>query len=136
MDTNRGTYKIYDGYNDCYVYFYINFDNHPLGAAVYFTNMLRKISEYEGYDGKYAKCFSYAKCFLLGNQSANFIKSHKYGSDMYFRFYRYNLIKDKNENIILRAYNDCKNKTFYEGAIEGFVRYYRGFCEYINNNVG
>ena len=41
--STRGTYKIYDGYNDLDVYFYVHHDNYPEGAAEKFKNMLTMV---------------------------------------------------------------------------------------------
>jgi len=141
--STRATYRIYDNYNNLDVYFYVHYDNYPLGAAFYFQKMVDYIRMDEA---KYGRP-TYAEAFFRANKEAHFTKSHYCHGDTE---YQYNIIKTKDKGYILQAfeigrdwkrYNEevaqlnqgnsdpepkihATRKKFFEGSVEDFIKLY------------
>jgi len=106
--STRGTYKIYDGYNDLDVYFYVHHDNYPEGAAEKFKNMLTMVDE-APYGWQYGPCFGYAAAFFRANEGARFTKNHRCHGDTE---YQYNIVKEDNNS------EEIRKGTVYLEAFE------------------
>lgn len=126
--STRGTYKIYDDYNDMDVYFYIQCDNYPAGAAERFKIMLPMVDK-NPYGSEHGCSFGYASAFFRMNEDARFTKSHECHEDTN---YQYDIVKaeDDSMKLIVRqseyqeTIQEYEWKPFYEGTLEDFIQQY------------
>jgi len=120
--STRGTYKIYDNYNDLDAYFYVHYDNYPEGAAYYFQKMLDYREIKKGYVRP-----TYAEAFFRANNEAHFTKSHAAHGDTE---YQYNILKTDDKGHILQAFEIDRDWKRYN---EEFARLNQGNTTPTNN---
>ncbi len=106
--STRGTYKIYDFYNELDVYFYVHHDNYPEGAAEYFKNMLTMLDKVP-HGCQYVPRFGYAAAFFRANEGVRFTKNHHCHGDTE---YQYNIVKNDNNS------EEIRKGTVYLEAFE------------------